>query len=78
MLHPSFHEIYGKQHNAEDIQKILQKNAELEIRSYQLGDPVNTNENFPKEGTLANKEAFRVRKPKLAMLILRFVNFFFT
>jgi hypothetical protein len=77
-LPSSFHEIYGKQHNAEEIQKILQKDRELEIRSYQLGDPVNTNEKFPKEGTLASNEVFRVKKPKLAMLILRFVNFFFT
>jgi hypothetical protein len=78
MLPPSFHEIYGKQHNAEDIQKILQKDRELEIRSYRFGDPVNTNEHFPREVPLTHKEMFRVKKPKLALLILRFVNFFFS
>jgi hypothetical protein len=77
MFPPSFHEVYGKQKNPDEIQAILRKDQELEIRSYQYGDPVQTNEHVPQKSLVDHNDVIRTRKPKIAMLILRLVNFFF-
>jgi hypothetical protein len=81
MLPPSFsfHETYGKHRNPEEIRGMERKNQELEIRAYQYGDPVNTNEQFPVDQPEVPEATVRARKPRrLAHLVLRFVNFFFT
>jgi hypothetical protein len=81
MLPPSFsfHEAYGKHRSPDEMREMDQKNQQLEIRAYQYGDPVNTNEQFPTTEPMLQEEKVRVSKPRrLAWLVLRFVNFFFS
>jgi hypothetical protein len=77
MLPPSFSflEAYGKHRNPDEIQDMERKNQMLEARSYQYGDPVNTNQPFPPQEPEV-KETVPARKRRLAKLVLRFIHFF--
>jgi hypothetical protein len=79
MLPPSFssHEIYSKHRNPEEIQEIERQNRIAETRAYQYGDPVNSSEQYSPEPSPV-EQPLPKRKPRLAVLILRFVNFFLT
>jgi hypothetical protein len=77
MLPPSFsfHEAYGKHRNPDEIRDMERQNQMLEARSYQYGDPVNTNQTFPPQEPEV-KETVPARKRRLAVLVLRFIHLF--
>jgi hypothetical protein len=80
MLPPtfSFHEIYGKHRNPEEIRKMERDHQKLVARAYQYGNPVNTQEASEVETSAKQRDKRWAWRPRLYTVVLRFVSFFFS